>query len=174
MCVGDTQVLTGQWVSAAYVAAVVSSGTRHSSILTGILAITVDSAVAVSWAIEVSSFTRRKTTAVHGTVRSRATCNAGIVAGITATTLDSTVAITGGTNDISILTLVVSTITLSSAPDVAGTVLFTCDICIPSNIVTTVPSIKVEDTGTTLFTDKLGPLASFSSIDAIHITKSIC
>ncbi len=58
MCVGDTQVLTGQWVSAAYVAAVVSSGTGHSSIITGILAITVDSAVVVSWASDGRGLTR--------------------------------------------------------------------------------------------------------------------
>ncbi len=50
MCIDDTQALTGQWVSAAYVAVVVSSRTGHSSIITGILAVTVDSAVVVSWA----------------------------------------------------------------------------------------------------------------------------
>ncbi len=48
MCIGDTQALARQWVSAAYVAAVVSSGAGHSGIVTGILAITVDSAVAVN------------------------------------------------------------------------------------------------------------------------------
>ncbi len=58
VCVGDTQALTGQWVSAVYVAAVVSSGTSHSSNVTGILAVTVDSAVPVSWASDARGLTR--------------------------------------------------------------------------------------------------------------------
>ncbi len=68
VCVGDTQVLTGQWVSAAYVAAVVSRGTGHSSIVTGKLAITVDSAVAVSWANNGRGLTRVLCVTVHSAV----------------------------------------------------------------------------------------------------------
>ena len=68
VCVGDTQVLTGQWVSAAYVAAVVSSGTGHSSLVTGILAITNYSAILVSGACDGSIPARISTSAVHGSL----------------------------------------------------------------------------------------------------------
>ncbi len=50
MCVRDTQALTGQWVSAEDVAAVVSIGTSHSGIVTRVQAVTMYRTIVVVWA----------------------------------------------------------------------------------------------------------------------------